>query len=299
MKMSRRDLLRYASVALLGAASGRFALGSKRPKVEVHFTGKHAFSRLLAEAEKGDWKKLPMGELVGRVGTFFLDTPYVNYTLDHLADREVCIVNLQELDCVTFVETTLALSRLIKSGYSGGGQLASEIQLIRYRNGECDGFCSRLHYLSDWLYDNERKGLLSNYTRDLPGAISVKEQVALMSSRPKLYKQLRAHPELMPLIKKDEEAIDARTYYRLPKEKVQAAEPYMQTGDVVAITTSAKILDCAHTGLCYRDEKGVLRFLHASEKHKKVYLDTELIGYLDTIHAFTGVMLARPLAPGD
>jgi hypothetical protein len=297
--MSRRELLRLGSAALFGAATDSlFAVGrAARPKVEVHFTGKHAFSRLMAEAEAGEWRRLEMGELVGAVGSFFLDTPYVSYTLDHLSDREVCIVNLQELDCVTFVETTLALSRLIKAGGSNGSQLAGQVELIRYRNGECDGFCSRLHYLTDWLYDNQRKGLIENYTKDLPGAIALKEQVALMSTRPNLYKQLRAHPELVPVIRGYEEAIDARTYYRLPKDKVKAAEPYMQTGDIVAITTSAKILDCAHTGLCYRDDKGVLRFLHASEKHKKVYLDTELCDYLDSIHAFTGVMMARPVAP--
>ena len=239
---------------------------------------------------------MPMGDLVGEVGTFFLGTPYVGRTLDHSADHEFCIVNLQELDCVTFVESALAIARIVKSGELRERDLPKQIELIRYRNGECDGFCSRLHYLSDWLYDNQEKSVLENYTKTLPGAVAIKEHVAIMSERPELYLQLRKHPEFVPILKKDEEAINARTYYMLPKDKIKAAEPMMQTGDVVGITTSAKILDCAHTGLCYRDDKGTLRFLHASENHKEVWLDEELIDYLDHFHSFTGVMMARPLA---
>ena len=135
------------------------------------------------------------------------------------------------------------------------------------------------------------------YTKELTGAKKVEKDISLMSSRPQQYLQLRKHPEFIPIIRKDEEAIDGRVSYFLPKAEVRAAEEYMQTGDVIAITTSAKILDCAHTGLCYRDDKGVLRFLHASLTHKKVWLDDELANYLDTIHAFTGVMMARPIEP--
>src|ERR1700722_748238 len=130
MKMSRRELLRLSSTALLaGAAPSLFAIAAAaRPKVEVHFTGKHAFGRLMSEAETLGWRRLAMGDLIGTVGSLFLDTPYVSYTLDHLPDREVCIVNLQELDCVTFVETTLALARLIKAGGSNGKALAEQVQ---------------------------------------------------------------------------------------------------------------------------------------------------------------------------
>jgi hypothetical protein len=301
-------MLRIGSTVVAGAAAAPIAkLGTKLmtakpgPKKafhpEVHFTGKHAFGHLMAKAKQEDWQALPMGDLMGAVGAFFLDTPYVNYTLDHSADEEFCIVNLQELDCVTFVETTLALSRVIKLGKETEAALPRQIELIRYRNGHCSGFCARLHYLSDWFYDNQKKGLITDYTQSLPGAVAASEHVALMSERPNEYKQLRKHPEWIPPIRQDEAAINSRIYYHIPKADVQAAEAQMQTGDIVAITTEAKILDCAHTGLCYRDEKGVLRFLHASQKHKKVYLDQELCEYLDGIHAFTGVMLARPIAP--
>jgi Protein of unknown function (DUF1460) len=307
MQFSRRELFRLGSAFVVCSAAMPLATFTKavathsklaaRKKVEVHFTGKHAYAAILEKAESESWASLPMGDLIGQIATFLLDTPYVNYTLDHSADHEYCIVNLQELDCVTFVESTLALARVIKLGQNDGASLAKQVELVRYRNGECNGFCSRLHYLSDWFYDNEKKHVLRAYTKELKGAEKTDKQLSLMSSRSNQYKQLRAHPELVPAIRHCELAINKRTSYYLPKADVQAAEEFMQTGDIIAITTSAKILDCAHTGFCYRDDKGVLRFLHASLTHKKVWLDQELCEYLDGIHAFTGIMLARPIEP--
>lgn len=276
---------------------GTMRKGRPPHKVEVHFYGRHALARLLDKATAEGWANLPIGEVMGRVGTFMLDTPYVNYTLDHSADNEYCILNLQEQDCVTFVEYTLALSRLIKSGKSDEADLANEVESIRYRGGVCDGFCSRLHYLSDWFYDNGKRGLIKPYTEDLDGALTVRKKICLMSKRPEQYLQLRKHPEWVPEISKDEKAISARPICYLPKARIPAAEQYMKTGDIIAITTEAPILDCAHTGLCYRDEDGVLHFLHASLTRHKVYLDAELCKYLDRIHAFTGIMIARPQEP--
>ena len=303
---TRRELLRLGSVIVAGCTFApplswhNIAVGSPKPKighVEVHFTGKTTFAKLMAEAKKENWSTLPMGEVVGHVATYLRETPYVNHTLDHSADTEYCIVNLQELDCVTFVETTLALSRMIKLGLNAPNDLAKQIQLFRYRDGVCDGFTSRLHYMSDWLYDNDRRGLISIYTKDLSGTKTIKKDISLMSSRPDQYVQLRKHPEWVPAIASDEKEIRSRPFVFVPRSQVAENEKLMQTGDVIAITTTADILDCAHTGFCYRDESGVLRFLHASWKHKKVWLDEELSKYLAMVHGFSGIMVARPKEP--
>jgi len=268
------------------------------PKAALyHFTGKHSLARLKLASTKHNWPSLPIGDLIGVIGLRFLGTPYVNYTLDHSADKEYSVVNLHELDCVTFVESTLALARSVKLGEKTPLDVSAEVEKIRYRQGKLDGFCSRLHYLTDWFYDNEQKGLIKNVTQKLPGAEVLEKHVKLMSSRPQQYLQLRKHPELVPIIAKDEKDMWARTMYYLPKASVETDEQYLQTGDVIAITTSADILDCAHTGLCYRDEKGVLRFLHASQKHKKVFLDEELAVYLSHMRAFTGIIVGRPVEP--
>jgi muramoyltetrapeptide carboxypeptidase len=92
-----------------------------------------------------------------------------------------------------------------------------------------------------------------------------------------------------------ERNINARTMYYVPKTKVKAIEPKLQTGDIIGITTTIKGIDCSHTGLCYRDENGLLRFLHASLTKKQVMLDDELSVYLASVAKHTGIIVVRPV----
>ena len=42
------------------------------------------------------------------------------------------------------------------------------VELDRYRHGQCTGeYLSRLHFLEELFYDNEKRGLLTNITRQL------------------------------------------------------------------------------------------------------------------------------------
>lgn len=57
-------------------------------------------------------KSLPLDELMIHTALFFRGTPYVASTLEK--EPEGLVVNLQELDCTTFAETVLALSRTLR-----------------------------------------------------------------------------------------------------------------------------------------------------------------------------------------
>jgi hypothetical protein len=80
----------------------------------------------------------------------------------------------------------------------------------------------------------------------------------------------------------------------LPKGRVAKAEPLLQTGDIIGLTTTMPGMDISHTGLCYRDKDGILRFLHASSTQKKVVLDRRLSACLSG-EKTTGIMVARPV----
>ncbi len=80
------------------------------------FRGENKLNRILKEAEAEKWRVLPIGELMGKIAAELEGTPYVSGTLELSADNEICSANLDALDCVTFVETTLALARMIKKG---------------------------------------------------------------------------------------------------------------------------------------------------------------------------------------
>jgi hypothetical protein len=92
--------------------------------------------------------------------------------------------------------------------------------------------------------------------------------------------------------------INARAMQYLPKDKVAAARELLKTGDIVGITTTIDGLDCSHSGLCYRDNGGVVRLLHASTTKKAVVLDEDLASYLARVSTHTGIMVARPLEVG-
>ena len=105
---------------------GAGALALARPEVvrgrdpdPIVFKGEETFERLLALARERAWSELPIGGRIGAVGMALRRTPYVAATLELYDDREVCSVNLQSLDCVTFFEGALAFARMLRRGEIG------------------------------------------------------------------------------------------------------------------------------------------------------------------------------------
>lgn len=260
------------------------------------FSGEGVFNRLAKLASERQWRKLPMGELIAAVALELRGTPYVGATLELYEDREVCSVNLLGLDCVTLFENALGFARMVKKGGPiTTAALLEQVTYTRYRNGRVGDYTSRLHYTTDWFYNNEEKRVVKVITRELPGAIKFTRKVDFMSTHPGSYKQLKANGKLVPVIAEMERNLNSRTMYYVPKEKVADAEPKLKTGDIIGITTTINGIDCSHTGLCYRDEQGVLRLLHASLDKKEVILDDQLSKYLARVTKHTGIMIARPV----
>ena len=222
-------------------------------------------------------------------------TPYVASTLELYDDREVCSVDFRGLDCVTFFELALALARMLKRGERTPDALLAEVTFLRYRGGQLTDYASRLHYLSDWFLDNQAKRVVRLITPELPGAERFTRKVNFMSTHPAAYRQLKASPDQVAKIVLVEAEINARLTHYLPREKVAAAQRLLLTGDIIGITTTIDGLDCAHSGVCYRDEAGVPRLLHASTARNAVVLDEDLATYVASVRTHSGVMVARPI----
>lgn len=284
--MKFRMLIAIASLATLATTT---------VAQEDFFTGRDVFANIMAKAKTEEWRKLPMGDLVGKVASQFIGTPYLGFTFEIFDDREVCVINLKGLDCATFYEASLALARTIKSGRQTEKEFEKEIKLIRYRGGKMNGYVSRLHYSTDYFLDNESKGIVDVISEDLPGAVVVTQKVGYMSQNPDKYRQLKANPDLIPKIAETEQRLNARKIFYVPKEKVADIEVLLKTGDLLGLTTKVQGLDVSHTGLCYRDENGVLRLLHASSAKKEVVLDERLSDFLAKSKVNTGIVVARPL----
>ena len=189
------------------------------------------------------------------------------------------------------------MARMLKRGKSSPEALMEEVQLTRYRGGKMGDFTTRLHYTTDWFVDNEAKGVVKILTPELPGAQPFTQKVGIMSQHPENYRQLAAHPDLVPAIRLTEEQINARSLKYLPMEKLEAAEHLLQTGDIVGVCTTETGIDIAHTGLCIKDEHGIIHFMDASSSRRnmKVTLEPQISKCLNWSSKLTGVMIARPL----
>ena len=247
--------------------------------------------RKLKELESLDYTN-DISVLVKSVGESFIGTPYEAGTLD-VNLTEKLIIKLSGLDCVTFVENSLALSRLVKKQKLTVEDFKEELKFIRYRDGKLDGYLSRLHYFTDWIYDNEQKGVVKDVTKEIGGKI-LNKNINFMSTHTDSYKVLKKNPDLVDEFKIIEEDISQREIYYVPITKVEDKYDLLNDGDIIATVTSIDGLDVTHTGLIYKSA-GETKFLHASLKNKEVIITSgELTSYLQGIKKCTGIIIARP-----
>lgn len=242
-------------------------------------------------ANKHQLASLTVNERIPLVARFFLNTPYKSNTLN-VTKEDLPIINLRELDCVTFVENVLALSYLTEYSDQSTDNYVNNIIKIRYRNGEIEDYTSRLHYSTDWLYEMERQHLLTDITL-FAGGISFSPEINFMSKNYDRYPPLKQDPELLAKIKVIETDINKRTYHYIPKAKINEACCKIKEGDVILITTNIKGLDTSHLGFALK-RKGKTYLLHASSTSKKVVIsDLPLQEYMEGIQSQSGIMVAR------
>lgn len=240
-----------------------------------------------------DHREKPVETVLEKTAEFFLGTPYVAHTLE-VSDKEQLVINLREFDCVTYIETVIALAQTAKSDNLSFESFANELQRIRYR-GNIDNYASRLHYTSDWVWQNEQNGILKNISKDLGGKKETKK-IEFMSSHRGSYKHLKSDDEMLEQIKEMENNINNRKgFYYLPKNKISPKANLIPHMAMIGFTTSIDGLDTTHTGFTYK-KNGKLTFIHASSAEKKVVIDKKTLSdYCAPQKSCTGVIIAKVL----
>jgi N-acetylmuramoyl-L-alanine amidase-like protein len=276
------------------------AMESRLPFSTV-FKGQDQFNRLVAKAKSGNWQALPIGERTAAVGQALVGTRYKHFTLEIDNRIESPSVNFQGVDCWTFFEIALGFARMLNEPESSWTpeRLLHYIELDRYRGGECTGeYLSRLHYLEDWLYDNDRRGLVEDLTRSLGGS-GVPHSAREMSVGWRHYRYLAANRSLLGPLGRMEANVSSRPLYQIPKNRVAGIESKLRSGDVIGIISRDRngLYSTAHVGLALRTSDGVLHFMHASSPGNsgRVIVDTELSKYLYRYRSDSGILVARPL----
>jgi hypothetical protein len=264
------------------------------------FKGEDQFNRLVARARSENWSSLPIGERTATVGQALVGTRYKHFTLEIDNRIEAASVNFTGMDCWTFFEISLGFARMLGEPEANWTpeRLLHYVELDRYRGGECTGdYLSRLHYLEDWLADNDRRGLVEDLTPHL-GGTSVPHSAREMSIGWRHYRYLASNKSLLGPLAHMEARVSSRPLYQIPKNKVAGIESKLRSGDIIGIISRDRggLYSTAHVGLALRTSDG-LHFMHASSPSNsgRVVVDTRISKYLARYSSDSGILVARPL----
>ena len=247
---------------------------------------------------------VPIGRTAAAVGVLAAEarTPYEAYTLEEYlkaggdpSRAEPLTLSLTHFDCVTLVESCLAIARVARREEPPVWEaFAREMERMRYRGGEREGYLSRLHYFSEWIDDNARRGLVRVLGEKL-GGVPDRRPLRFMTEHRDAYPAL-ASAEVFEALREIERSLDDRTRWVVPTERIPAVADRIQTGDILAFATSIERLDVTHSAFAFRDDAGVLRVLHAPLSGGVVEItDSTLPEYVAAIKRSTGILVARPL----
>lgn len=230
------------------------------------------------------------GERVLALGRYFLEAPYAARTLEK-DGPEALVVNLRQFDCFTFVENCVVLAHLFSSGPVSFDRYREILTFIRYRRGRLDGYASRLHYFSDWLFDNQRKGIVKNISF-YPGGQPWSKKIHFMTGHPDQYPALQDR-NIFRQMRAVERRMQQRVRHYIPKAVLKKMEGRIADGDLIAIATRIEGLDVAHAGIAVHVGQR-LHLLHASSLAGRVLVSTQTLDrHLAGNKTFSGVMITR------
>ncbi|HEY2523833.1 MAG TPA: N-acetylmuramoyl-L-alanine amidase-like domain-containing protein, partial [Candidatus Binataceae bacterium] len=176
---------------------------------------------------------------------------------------EVFTASLDAFDCVTFIETVLALARASKIC-----EFSEALRRIRYVRGRIE-WAWRNHYMTDWIRNNIREGLIRPIA--MPAVPTIGRERVL---------------NVLPGLAARRMRLEC-----VPKVAVARAAKYLRSGDLMFFASTRKNLDVFHAGIVVRDGARP-RMRHASRSQGGV-VEQELAEFLQA-NRMAGVIVMRP-----
>ena len=194
----------------------------------------------------------------------FLGLPYHTKALIGSADTpEVFTVSLDAFDCVTYIETVLALALASKPD-----EFVNWLRKVRYEKGRIT-WERRNHYMTGWI----RSNILAGALRRIP-----MPDVAAVTKR----RTLDDVPGLPPVRVR---------FTCVPRRAVSKLVRHVRTGDLIFFASTRKHLDVFHCGIVVRNDNQVL-LRHASRSRGGV-VEQELGDFLK-VNRMAGMIVVRP-----
>lgn len=223
----------------------------------------------------------------------YLDVPYVAGTLEVVGEERL-VVDTAGVDCTTFVE--LSVARWL-TARNDSLSFEQQVQRLRYRRGVVDGYLSRLHYFTDWVAENARRGVWYELSPEEDGGIWKRDTLTLsfMSSHPESYPFLNAYAWAVDSMRLIEQRYARYPFSYIDKAYLNRppAKLPIRNGDILALVTTIDGLDVTHLGFAvWKGDK--LHLMHASMSHGRVVVDERtLYDYLQTRKSCPGVRVVR------
>jgi Protein of unknown function (DUF1460) len=253
-----------------------------------------------------NWFKLPIGDRIQKVALEFLGEPYRANLLDQTSTEQP-FISFHEFDCILFVETVLALTTTLSELNTPPPDniiflspptappieslLFEKIERYRYRDQTLEDYCSRLHYFSEWILDNQRRGWVVNQ-----GTVPLKRSINFMTQNWQKYSPIVKNNSLKTCIQTAEVAItkqlQAGMLKYVPIGSLRDYEPNLQAGDIIGIVTNTPGLDVTHSGFLYRNGQSPAGLLHASGQ-SGIKISPNLERYVRGVDGAIGIVIAR------
>jgi hypothetical protein len=204
------------------------------------------------------------GSRINVLSRHFLGHPYKpNPLIGSAHTAEVFTASLDGFDCVTYIETIVALARAFNVD-----DFIEWLRQIRYEQGRIQ-WERRNHYMTLWIRNNARKGIISQVS--MP-AVPILNRERVLNVVPGLAAQ-RIRVKCVP------------------KPAVPRLEPHLQSGDLIFFASTRKNLDVFHAGIIVRDGKRI--FLRHASRSQGFVVEQELSEFLKA-NRMAGVIVARP-----
>ena len=212
------------------------------------------------------------GERVQFLSGQFLGTGYAESTL--IGDpntREILVINLQGVDCLTFIEYMEAMRLSLSFP-----EFIANLKRVRYKSGAVD-YDARNHFFTDWKEFN------ADFIEDVTERVAGKRTVCIDK---KLNQKEDGNSFLQGI-----QPVMREIIYIPPKDIDQEVIGNLRAGDYVGIFSDLQGLDVSHTGIIVR-QNDILYFRHASSQPQ--YRQVTDQDFREYIMRTPGIVVFRP-----
>lgn len=272
MSPQRLFLIALSALGLTGAAYYGLASSAAHPETPVatdqplKTAAKRVHQPLQAMSPQevsqflADLPRDPI-QRIEQVSAQALGTPYVLGPLGEGPEApydKKPLINLQQVDCVTFCEQTLALA--LSHNYKDTVQT---LQKIRYKNGEIKMECRNHYTLADWTINNQ--WLMEDITPRLPGHQWLTRTIS--------HQKLFAMQKFEGITVREPDRVVKAAY--IPEADIESVLSQLRSGDMAVLIQDQPGIFAAHTGFMIRkNDQWVFR--NATSLTPKQVVDTPL-----------------------